>query len=44
MVPEVGIPQINSGQAPRHGVNAPRDFDSGHGIFAKLLILGLVSR
>jgi len=28
MVPEVGIPSICSGQAPRHGVEAPRDFES----------------
>jgi len=28
MVPEVGIPSINSGQAPRHGVEAPRDFET----------------
>jgi len=28
MVPEVGIPSINSEQAHRHGVEAPRDFES----------------
>jgi hypothetical protein len=28
MVPEVGIPPINSEQAHRHGVEAPRDFES----------------
>ncbi len=29
LVPEVGIPSIFSGQAPRHGVEALRDFESG---------------
>ena len=29
LVPEVGIPSTCSGQAPRHGVEAPRDFESG---------------
>jgi hypothetical protein len=36
MVPEVGVPSIDElvlsevegGQAPRHGVEAPRDFES----------------
>jgi hypothetical protein len=28
LVPEVGIPSVNSGQAHRHGVEAPRDFES----------------
>ena len=27
MVPEVGIPSTHSGQAPRYGVEAPRDFE-----------------
>jgi len=27
LVPEVGIPSIYSGQAHRHGVEAPRDFE-----------------
>jgi len=29
LVPEVGIPSTCSGQAPRHGVEAPRDFENG---------------
>jgi hypothetical protein len=28
LVPEVGTPSIGSGQAPRHGVEAPRDFET----------------
>jgi hypothetical protein len=28
LVPEVGIPSIDSGQAPRHGAEAPRDFET----------------
>ena len=28
LVPEVGIPSIDSGQAHRHGGEAPRDFES----------------
>ncbi|OGP89894.1 MAG: hypothetical protein A2157_07405 [Deltaproteobacteria bacterium RBG_16_47_11] len=28
LVPEVGIPSNYSGQAHRHGVEAPRDFES----------------
>jgi hypothetical protein len=28
LVPEVGIPSVNSGQAHRHGVEAPRDFET----------------
>jgi hypothetical protein len=28
LVPEVGIPSIDSGQAHRHGMEAPRDFES----------------
>ena len=27
LVPEVGIPSTCSGQAPRHGVEAPQDFE-----------------
>jgi hypothetical protein len=27
LVPEVGIPSTHSGQAPRHGIEAPRDFE-----------------
>jgi hypothetical protein len=28
MVPEVGIPSMNSGPAHRHGVEAPQDFET----------------
>jgi hypothetical protein len=37
LVPEVGIPSIDSGQAPRHGVEAPRDFESENRVFANIL-------
>jgi len=43
LLPEVGIPSIHSGRAPRHGVEAPRDFESEHRLFATPLILKAVS-
>jgi hypothetical protein len=50
MVPEVGIPSIDElvlskvegGQAHRHGVEAPRDFESENRLFANPLILKAV--
>ncbi len=37
LVPEVGIPSIHSGQAHRHGVETPRDFESENGNFSNPL-------
>ena len=37
LLPEVGIPSIDSGQAPRHGVEASRNFESENRVFANIL-------
>ena len=40
---ELVLSKVEGGQAPRHGVEAPRDFESENRLFANPLILKAVS-